>query len=68
MKCYCVKKSKIISEENFRQCIFCIFCKDTFDSEQICKTLAIVGERNHINFKSNMIKLIRSKKLERILK
>lgn len=68
MKYYCVNIGKIISEKQYMRCLICTDPEHTlYDATNHgCKTQAIVGYQNDIDFKSNMTKLIREYKLKRI--
>lgn len=69
---YCVIKSKIITETQYRTCRDCADGKFLEIWGQGCATLNIVGSQNSNDFSNNMQKLIkvkmREKKLNSILK
>lgn len=61
-KCFCTRKKKIITEDEYVRCIYCMNQGDT------CKTSTYIYANTVNEWKKNMAKLIREYKLERILK
>lgn len=65
-KCYCTNKQKIITFKEYTLCWDCYYIDDVNGT---CKTREIIGDCTDLdkNFESNMISLIRERKLKRIL-